>query len=334
MCQSIEELNAFLNDPATDPELRELATQDLIQSTEELRDASQSLTTSLVPKHPFAGFPCLIEIRPGVGGGEAAIFAKNLLDMYKAYCQQNRLRVSVIKEDNSIAESEDALSEAILEVETPGAYDLLRSEAGVHRVQRVPATEAKGRVHTSTAAVMVLPSFPQSSEDIDINDPSSDFYIDPKEIRRDFMRASGAGGQHVNKTESAVRLTHLPTNTVVSIQDSRSRGNNEEKAWHILRSRLAQLRREARDEENRTLRRSVIGVAKIGRADKIRTYNWQQQRVTDHRSGCTIHGLDGVLEGGINLQKLIDSVRQWQSALEIEDIVANAYTPIANNKIN
>jgi peptide chain release factor 1 len=170
---------------------------------------------------------------------------------------------------------------------------------------------------------MVLPAFPKASGDFDINDPSSDFYIDPKEVRRDFMRASGAGGQHVNKTESAVRLTHLPTNTVVSIQDSRTRANNEDKAWSILRSRIAHARREAKDEENRKLRRSVIGVAKIGRADKVRTYNWQQQRVTDHRSGFTIHGLDGVLEGGVNLQKLMESVRQWQRRLDVEDIVAD-----------
>jgi peptide chain release factor 1 len=243
--------------------------------------------------------------------------------MYQAFCSQNRLRSTLVKEDDGGTTAEDSLTEAVLEVETPGAYDLLRCEAGVHRVQRVPATEVKGRVHTSTAAVMVLPAFPKASGDFDINDPSSDFYIDPKEVRRDFMRASGAGGQHVNKTESAVRLTHLPTNTVVSIQDSRTRANNEDKAWSILRSRIAHARREAKDEENRKLRRSVIGVAKIGRADKVRTYNWQQQRVTDHRSGFTIHGLDGVLEGGVNLQKLMESVRQWQRRLDVEDIVAD-----------
>lgn len=279
--------------------------------------------TSLVPKHPFAHLSCLLEIRPGVGGGEAAIFARDLLNMYQAFCSQNRLRSTLVKEDDGGTTAEDSLTEAVLEVETPGAYDLLRCEAGVHRVQRVPATEVKGRVHTSTAAVMVLPAFPKASGDFDINDPSSDFYIDPKEVRRDFMRASGAGGQHVNKTESAVRLTHLPTNTVVSIQDSRTRANNEDKAWSILRSRIAHARREAKDEENRKLRRSVIGVAKIGRADKVRTYNWQQQRVTDHRSGFTIHGLDGVLEGGVNLQKLMESVRQWQRRLDVEDIVAD-----------
>jgi peptide chain release factor 1 len=321
-----------LLDSNTDPELRDLAQQDLEQSTEELKLASQSLMSSLVPKHPFAHLSCFLEIRPGVGGGEAAIFARDLLNMYQAYCQQNRLRSSLVKEDDGGNTSEDSLSEAVLEIETPGAYNMLRCEAGVHRVQRVPATEVKGRVHTSTAAVMVLPAFPKASEDVNINDPSSEFYIDPKEVRRDFMRASGAGGQHVNKTESAVRLTHLPTNTVVSIQDSRVRSNNEEKAWSILRSRLAHVRREAREDENRKLRRSVIGVSKIGRADKVRTYNWQQQRVTDHRSGFTIHGLDGVLEGGVNLQKLMDSVRQWQMRLDVEEIVADSNIPSTKNE--
>jgi peptide chain release factor 1 len=302
--------------------LRDLANEDIASATDELSKAKLILTESLVPKHPFAQLPCLIEIRPGVGGGEAAIFARDLQLMYQSFCQENNLSCTVLKEDTGLAETEDSLYEAVLEIDTPGAYDVLRCEAGVHRVQRVPATESKGRVHTSTAVVMVLPSFPKTNNDIDINDPSSDFYIDVKEVRRDYLRASGAGGQHVNKTESAVRLTHLPTNTAVFIQEMRTRATNEERAWNLLRSRLAQARREKREEENRNLRRSVIGVAKIGRADKVRTYNWAQQRVTDHRSGVTIHGLDGVMEGGQNLQKVMDSVRQWQMSLDIEEIAA------------
>lgn len=251
------------------------------------------------------------------------MFARDLLEMYQAFCAQNGLHDTLMKkEESSSADGENALTEAILEVESPGAYGILRGEAGVHRVQRVPATESKGRVHTSTVAVMILPSFPKVNSSIDINDPESDFYIDVKDVKRDYMRSNGPGGQHVNKTESAVRLTHLPTNTVVAVQETRTRAGNEEKAWGYLRSRIAQARREAREEETRILRRSVIGVAKVGRADKIRTYNWQQQRVTDHRSGYTIHGLDGLMDGGVNLAKLMDSVRNWQANLDIEEMLA------------
>lgn len=290
----------------------------------QLADASQSLTKSLIPKHPFEGLPCLIEIRPGAGGSEAAIFAGDLLRMYQAYCAQHGLQASIIKHEET-EEEPGSVTEAILEVETPGAYRVLRTEAGVHRVQRIPETEAKGRVHTSSAAVMVLPSLSQSqSENIDFEDPSSDYYVDPKDVRIDVMRARGAGGQHVNKTESAVRLTHSPTNTVVSVQDSRSQLANREKAWQILRSRIAQSRREAREEEMLRLRRSVVGVAKIGRGDKVRTYNWQQQRVTDHRSGITVHGIDGIMEGGPNLERLMDSVRNWIIEREVVSMLSDA----------
>jgi peptide chain release factor 1 len=283
------------------------------------------LKKSLIPKHPFADLPCLVELRPGAGGIEAAIFAGDLFRMYRAYCAEHNLRAVVIKlEKSDQMDAEEAVSEAIIEIETPGAYGMLRSEAGVHRVQRVPATEKSGRTHTSSAAVMVLPSFPTTSEgsQMDFDDPNSDYYVDPKDIKFDVFRASGAGGQHVNKTESAVRLTHLPTNTVVAIQESRSQLKNKEKAWSILRSRIAQARREAREEEMLSLRRSVVGVAKIGRGDKIRTYNYAQQRITDHRSGVSVHGIEGVMGGGQNLEKLMQSVRDWMTEREVEDLVA------------
>jgi len=293
-------------------------------SVEQLKSASKSLTASLVPKQPFADLPCLLEIRPGVGGSEAAIFTGDLTRMYEAYCSRKGLGVSIVNKDNGGLEG-DAVVEAILEVDAPGAYAMLRCEAGVHRVQRVPATETKGRLHTSTASVMVLPSIqPKEDTDLDVTDPTSDFYINPKDVRKDYMRASGAGGQHVNKTESAVRLTHVPTNTVVSMQVSRSRFENENRALELLRSRIAVARREAREEELIKLRRSVIGVAKVGRADKIRTYNYQQQRVTDHRSGFTVHGIDGIMDGGQNFEKVMDSVRQWLAQGDIEDMVLSA----------
>ena len=290
----------------------------------ELNDASRSLTKSLVPKHPFSNLPCLIEIRPGAGGSEAAIFASELLEMYLAYCASRGLRTNVMKrETNENVESQEALSEAIVQVESEGAYGVLRCEAGVHRVQRVPATEKSGRTHTSAASVMVLPSVSDNnSADIDFDDPNSDYYVDAKDVRTDVMRSSGAGGQHVNKTESKVRLTHTPTNTVVEVSEQRSQLKNREMAWGIMRSRLAQARRETREEEMVKLRRSVVGVARIGRGDKIRTYNFNQQRITDHRSGVTVHGIDGVMAGGQNLEKLMDSVRSWMTERDVEDMIA------------
>jgi peptide chain release factor 1 len=322
--ESLYELRKLLSDPSTDVELQALASEDLASTAVELNTASQTLTASLVPKHPFADLPCLIEIRPGAGGGEAGLFAADLLQMYKGYCSENRLRATVLEEkiDEGLGQG---LVEAVVSVDSPGAYGLLRCEAGVHRVQRIPETEKMGRTHTSAASVMVLPSFSDGAvDDTDMNNPDSDFYVDPTEVRIDVMRASGAGGQHVNRTESAVRLTHIPTNTVVSIQTGRSQIQNRKTAWEILRSRLAQARREKREEEVLAMRRSVVGVAKIGRGDKIRTYNWSQQRITDHRSGVSVHGIDGFMAGGGNLEKLMESVRKWMVEREVEGMVTEA----------
>lgn len=324
---SISELDALLNDPSTDKELRELAMEDLASTRTELGALSQNLTSSLTPKHPFEDLPCLIEIRPGAGGSEAALFAGDMVKMYKAYCARKDFRVSTLKYQTVEGGSSESapLHEAILEIETPGAYGELRTEAGVHRVQRVPATETKGRTHTSAVSVLVLPSLPTTGGEgvIDVDDPTSDYYINAAEVRTDVMRARGAGGQHVNTTDSAIRLTHLPTNTVVSMQDSRSQHKNREKAWQLLRAKLAQARREAREEEVVALRRSVIGVAKMGRGDKIRTYNWGQQRVTDHRSGLSVHNLDDVIEGGEELDKIMESVKIWLGDQEIAGLLAD-----------
>lgn len=323
--ESVSELTSLIRDPSTEAELRELAADDLGATRQALVEASQSLRTSLVPVHPFAHLPCLVEIRPGAGGSEAAIFAGDLLRMYQAYCNRKGLRNTLLKYENTNGTQEAGLplSEAILEVGQEGAYGILRCEAGVHRVQRVPVTETKGRTHTSAASVLVLPSIEENSlGEEDFNDPESDYYIDPKEVKTEVMRARGAGGQHVNTTESAVRLTHMPTNTAVSMQDSRSQPKNKEKAWRLLRSRVAQIRREAREEELAAMRRGVVGVAKMGRGDKIRTYNWGQQRVTDHRSGMTVHDLDDVMEGGQTLDKVMESVRAWLMERDVEGLIA------------
>ena len=309
-------------------ELRSLAAEEIQTTTDRLSLLSNALQTSLVPEHPFARLPCLIELRPGAGGDEAALFAGDLLRMYQAYCKRQGLRASLLKLDSAASVGvEDQIQEAVLEIETPGSYDMFRCEAGVHRVQRVPATESKGRTHTSAVSVLVLPSFPTQGEEelgeSNFDNPSSDYYIDSKDVRTDVMRARGAGGQHVNTTDSAVRLTHLPTNTVVAIQDARSQHKNRQKAWQILRAKLAQARREAREEEMAQLRISVVGVSRMGRGDKIRTYNWSQQRVTDHRSGITLHHLNDILEGGEGLDKVMTSVKEWLKLKDVESLIVD-----------
>ncbi|KAF2689940.1 release factor [Lentithecium fluviatile CBS 122367] len=324
--EAVAELTALIHDPGSDPELRELAADDLDATRAELANASHGLVTALVPVHPFAHLPCLLEIRPGAGGSEAAIFAGDLLRMYQSFCNRTGFRATLLKYENinGTQEAGIPLAEAVLEIDQENAYSVFRCEAGVHRVQRVPATEKQGRTHTSAASVHVLPSLNENAAaDENYDDPESDYYIDPKEVRLEVMRASGAGGQHVNKTESAVRLTHIPTTTAVSMQDSRSQPKNKEKAWALLRARIAQLRREKRDEEMVAMRRSVVGVAKMGRGDKVRTYNWNQQRVTDHRSGITVHHLDDMMEGGQTLEQVMESVRSWLMEKDLEALIAD-----------
>lgn len=315
-----------MEDEGTDEELRSLATEDLDTTQETLPMISDQLKKSLIPRHPFADLPCLLEIRPGAGGDEAGLFAHEMLRMYMSFSSRRGLRPIIIKQDMEDA-AEDRLSEAVIEIEANGAYDIMRTESGVHRVQRVPSTETKGRTHTSAVSVMVLPSFPENGSDVDsalnFEDPSSDYYIDPQEVRVEKMRAGGAGGQHVNKTESAIRLTHTPTGTVVSMQDERSQQANRRKAWQVLRAKIAEARQEAREQELVELRRGVLGgVARMGRGDKVRTYNFGQSRCTDHRCGTTIHNLDGVLDGGDGLETVMESVRTWMTDREVEAMVA------------
>ena len=320
----------MLQDPSTDHELRSLASEEIECTSERLPALGARLQSSLIPPHPFAELPCLLEIRPGAGGSEAGLFAGDLLRMYQAYCKRHGLRLNTLKLEHEAVSSGDSnslIKEAIIEVEAPGAYELLRCEAGVHRVQRVPATESKGRTHTSAVAVIVMPSFPSTGSDElgedSFKDPNSDYYVDPSEVRTDVMRASGAGGQHVNKTDSAIRLTHVPTGTVVAMQDSRSQHQNRTKAWQILRARLAQGRREAREEELAQLRLNTVGVAKMGRGDKVRTYNWSQQRVTDHRSGITLHHLNDILQGGDSLDNVMQSVKAWLKERDLHSLIAD-----------
>lgn len=324
---SLAELDGLLK--SDDAELRDLARDDIESTTAELAEVGRQLSVALTPKHPFAHMPCLLEVRPGPGGLEGRLFADAVFSMYKTYCENMGYRARVVKYETAEEEGmgrtggEMALQEAVLEIQDEGAYGLFRGEAGVHRVQRIPVTEKTGRVHTSVAVVWVLPSFQAdgAETDSDWENPESDFYIDPAEVRTETMRARGAGGQHVNKTESAIRLTHIPTGTTVSMQDSRSQSTNRKWAWMLLRSRIAQQRREVREEHSRSIRKGLI--LNNSRGDKIRTYNYQQDRCTDHRSGQDFHNLTNVLEGGEVLGKVIKSAESWLVERDIQELLAD-----------
>ncbi|CAK7272611.1 Peptide chain release factor 1, mitochondrial [Sporothrix epigloea] len=333
--RAADELRSMASATEEDAELRQLAREELDATETRLGGLADRLSESLMPKHPFGDMPCLLELRPGPGGLEGRFFTDSLFRMYQNYCSRLGYRSRIVKYETSESigdtgtSGELALQEAVLEIQNTGAYDLFRGEAGIHRVQRVPATESKGRTHTSAAAVWVLPSFSDadgssSSEDTAQNydDPESLFYINSADVRTETMRARGAGGQHVNKTESAIRLTHIPTGTVVSMQDSRSQHSNRETAWKILRSRLAQRRREEREAEARRLRDAVLSKSQVTRTDKIRTYNYSQDRVTDHRCGLDVHNLPDVMEGGETLSRIIEAVRIWQRDRDVQAILA------------
>ncbi|KAL6915545.1 hypothetical protein ACHAPO_011126 [Fusarium lateritium] len=327
---SVKELKQMLDDSSLDQDLAAIAKDELSSETGQLESLSRKLSASLTPRHAFADFPCMLEFRPGPGGLEGRFFMDTLFKMYKGLCMRRGYRHTVVKYefadgagDSSSSAGENPLQEAILEVHDQGAFDIFRGEAGMHRVQRIPSTETKGRVHTSAVAVWVLPSFPENSAtSIDFEDPESDFYINPQELKIETMRARGAGGQHVNKTESAIRMTHLPTGTTVSMQDHRSQQRNREEAWKLMRSRIADQRREQREQEASQLRNSVLSKTQITRGDKIRTYNYNQDRCTDHRAGIDVHGLPNVLEGGEKLDKIMDGVKDWLVSKDIEVLVA------------
>ncbi|KAJ6437266.1 peptide chain release factor 1 [Purpureocillium lavendulum] len=330
-----------VNDPNSsasqeDADLAAIARDELASEAARLEGLERALSESLTPRHPFADLPCMLEFRPGPGGLEGRYFTDSLFRMYKALCARRGYRHSVLKYeladaagDQSSSAGEQPLQEAVLEVQDAGAYDVFRSEAGMHRVQRIPSTESKGRVHTSAVAVWVLPSFAESNSgggggasEVDVDDPESDFYVNPADVRVETMRARGAGGQHVNKTESAIRLTHAPSGTVVSMQDHRSQQRNREDAWKVLRSRVAAQRVERRQEEAARLRSSVLSRAQITRGDKIRTYNYGQDRCSDHRAGLDVHNLPDVLAGGDTLDRVMDAAREWLVARDVEAVAA------------
>ncbi len=275
------ELQELLADAATEPEMRKLAEEELAALDARLPELEKAVRLALLPRDAADEKSAILEIRAGTGGEEAALFVADLLRMYQRYAQLHGWRFEIL----SASETElGGFKEVTALVAGRGAYARLKYEAGVHRVQRVPVTESGGRIHTSAATVAVLPE----AEEVDVA-------IEDRDLRIDVYRASGAGGQHVNRTESAVRITHLPTGITVAIQDEKSQHRNRAKAMQILRARLYDLERRQREEARAADRRAQVGTG--DRSERIRTYNFPQGRVTDHRIGLTLYKLDQVLAG-------------------------------------
>ncbi len=280
-----------------DPDLRAL----LAEARDELEDLGPRIREAMIEPDPDDDRDTLVEIRPGAGGDEAGLFARDLVDIYTRYAESRGLRVELMSVHESDA---GGVREATLAVKGGGAFGVFKHEAGVHRVQRVPATESQGRIHTSTATVAVLPEV----EDVDIT-------IDPNDVKRDVYRSSGPGGQSVNTTDSAVRLTHLPTGIVVSMQDEKSQLQNYERAMRVLRARLYERARAEREAALSAARRSQLGSG--DRAEKVRTYNYPQNRVTDHRVGSTIPLREQVLVG--NLSALTDALAAEERRMRLAE---------------
>lgn len=284
--QDLEDAEALMGDP----DMKELAQEEYQQAREELARLEEEIKVLLLPRDPNDDKNVIVEIRAGVGGEEAALFAHSLFRMYSMYADARRWRVEV----DSVNETElGGVKEICFTIEGDGAWSRLKFESGVHRVQRVPETESGGRIHTSTATVAVLPEVDEV-----------DFELNPADIEMQVFRSSGAGGQHINKTSSAVRLIHKPTGTVVECQQERSQFQNRDKAMRLLASRLYEIEREKQDADIARERKSQVGSG--DRSEKIRTYNFPQGRVTDHRIGLTLYRIDAVLDG--ELDELIDAL--------------------------
>lgn len=287
---TIEEAELLLSDDSTDKDFREMLEDEIIEGKKAIETLSDELKILLLPKDPNDEKNVIVEIRGGAGGDEAALFAGNLFRMYSMYAESKRWRIEVLSQN---ATDMGGYKEISFSIEGAGAYSRLKFESGVHRVQRVPETESSGRIHTSTVTVAVLPEVEEVEVDINQND-----------LRIDVFRAGGPGGQCVNTTDSAVRITHLPTGLVVSCQDEKSQHKNKDKAMKILRSRLFDLMLSEQQAQIAQERKSQVGTG--DRSERIRTYNYPQGRVTDHRVGLTLHRLDAILNG--DLDEIIDTL--------------------------
>ena len=297
--KTLEETQAMLSD-GLDEEMKVMVKDEIKTLQEKKERLNDELKEALIPKDPNDQKDVIMEIRAGTGGDEAAIFASDLFRMYSRYAQTKRWTIEIIDVSEGAG---GGYKEIVYEVKGKGAFSKLKYERGVHRVQRVPVTESSGRIHTSTATVAVLPE----ADEVDVD-------INPDELRIDIFHSSGAGGQNVNKVATAVRITHVPTGTVVVCQDERSQLRNRQKAMLVLRSRLLDAQRRKQEEEIVEERRSQVGSGE--RAEKIRTYNYPQDRITDHRIGQNFHNLPGIMEG--DLDDIVEALTAYDRTQHLE----------------
>uniref|UniRef100_UPI003FEECF81 peptide chain release factor 1 n=1 Tax=Ruminococcus sp. TaxID=41978 RepID=UPI003FEECF81 len=289
-----------------DSDLKELAQLELDEAKQNIEELSEKLKILLLPKDPNDERNVIVEIRGGAGGEEAALFSAVLFRMYSMYAEKKGYKVEIV---NANETELGGYKEISFMIEGEGAYSRFKYESGVHRVQRVPETESQGRVHTSTTTVAVLPE----AEDVELE-------IDPKDLKIDTFRSSGAGGQHINKTSSAIRITHLPTGTVVECQDERSQYKNKDKALKVLKSRLLKEKQDKQASEIAANRKSQVGTG--DRSERIRTYNYPQGRLTDHRIGLTLYKLEDILNG--NLDEVIDALVTADRAEKLKESMENS----------
>lgn len=288
-----------------DKELRELAQMEMDEAKESLSDIEEELKILLLPKDPNDDRNVIVEIRGGTGGEESSLFAGDLFRMYSMYADKHNFKTEIISANET---GLGGYKEVSFMVNGDGAYSKLKYESGTHRVQRVPETESSGRVHTSAVTVAVLPE----ADDVEID-------INPNDLQIDTFRSSGAGGQHINKTSSAIRITHIPTGMVVECQDERSQYKNKDKALKVLKSRLLKIEQDKQNAEISENRKSQVGSG--DRSEKIRTYNFPQSRVTDHRIGLTLYKLDDILNG--NIDEIIDALIAYDRAEKLKESMDN-----------